>query len=88
MRWPTTSGRPLQIDRRVETQTSPKDERDTADNIVLLCSGCHREVDKLALLGFTSEARLPRYTRTHLRPWLPYLPTWSGYNQPLRRSTG
>ena len=40
-----------------------------------------------ALLGYTSEARFLRYADTHLRPWFPYLPSRSGYNKRLRRSS-
>lgn len=38
-----------------------------------------------ALLGYTSEARWLRYTRSHLRHLFPYLPQQSGYNKRLRR---
>ncbi|MEC3992684.1 IS982 family transposase [Actinacidiphila sp. DG2A-62] len=37
-----------------------------------------------ALLGFVSEARWLRYTRTHLSAEFPYLPGQSGYNKRLR----
>ena len=38
-----------------------------------------------ALLGYTSEARWLRYTRTHLRHLFRYLPQQPGYNKRLRR---
>ena len=38
-----------------------------------------------ALLGYTSEARWLRYTRSHLRHLFPYLPQQPGYNKRLRR---
>lgn len=38
-----------------------------------------------ALLGYTSEARWLRYTRSHLRHLFRYLPQQSGYNKRLRR---
>ena len=38
-----------------------------------------------ALLGYTSEARWLRYTRSHLRHLFPYLPKQPGYNKRLRR---
>jgi hypothetical protein len=41
-----------------------------------------------ALLGFTSEARFPRYANTHLRGLFPYLPTQSGYNKRIRAAIG
>jgi len=38
-----------------------------------------------ALLGYTSEARWLRYTRSHRRHLFPYLPEQPGYNKRLRR---
>ena len=41
-----------------------------------------------ALLGFTSEARWLRFSRTHLRGLFPYLPGQPGYNKRLRKLAG
>ena len=41
-----------------------------------------------ALLGFTSEARWIRFSRTHLRELFPYLPGQPGYNKRLRKLVG
>lgn len=40
-----------------------------------------------ALLGYVSEARWLRYTRSHLRHLFPYLPQQPGYNKRLRALT-
>ena len=39
-----------------------------------------------AMLGFTSEARWLRHTRTHLRHLFPYLPQQPGYTKRLHKS--
>lgn len=39
-----------------------------------------------AMLGFTSEARWLRHTRSHLRHLFPYLPKQPGYNKRLRKA--
>src|SRR5713101_7836698 len=41
-----------------------------------------------ALLGFTSETRWLRYTKTHLVGLFPYVPGQSGYNKRLRKASG
>ena len=43
----------------------PVDERDTADNIALLCSGCHREVDKLAQVDLFPVEKVDSIKRRH-----------------------
>ncbi|MBB5937650.1 hypothetical protein FHS42_004731 [Streptomyces zagrosensis] len=39
-----------------------------------------------AMLGFTSEARWLRHSRSHLRHLFPYLPKQPGYNKRLRKA--